>query len=146
MDEKFEALQNNLGYHFKDISLLRTALTHSSYANEKGAGTVCNERLEFLGDSVLGFISAGYFYRNYDFPEGELTKHRAAKVCENALCVFARELDIGSALLLGKGELRMGGREKPPSLRTPLKRCSPQSTLTAGWRKRASCSALCGKE
>ena len=85
MDEKFEALQNNLGYHFKDISLLRTALTHSSYANEKGAGTVCNERLEFLGDSVLGFISAGYFYRNYDFPEGELTKHRAAKVCENAL-------------------------------------------------------------
>ena len=116
MDEKFEALQNNLGYHFKDISLLRTALTHSSYANEKGAGTVCNERLEFLGDSVLGFISAGYFYRNYDFPEGELTKHRAAKVCENALCVFARELDIGSALLLGKGELRMGGREKPSIL------------------------------
>ena len=87
MDEKFEALQNNLGYHFKDISLLRTALTHSSYANEKGAGTVCNERLEFLGDSVLGFISAGYFYRNYD-----------------------------SALLLGKGELRMGGREKPSIL------------------------------
>ena len=116
MDEKFEALQNNLGYHFKDISLLRTALTHSSYANEKGAGTVCNERLEFLGDSVLGFISAGYFYRNYDFPEGELTKHRAAKVCENALCVFAGELDIGSALLLGKGELRMGGREKPSIL------------------------------
>ena len=117
MDEKFEALQNNLGYHFKDISLLRTALTHSSYANEKGAGTVCNERLEFLGDSVLGFVTADYLFTHYpELPEGELTKHRAAKVCENALCVFARELDIGSALLLGKGELRMGGREKPSIL------------------------------
>lgn len=116
MDEKLEALQNNLGYHFKDISLLKTALTHSSYAHEKGASTVCNERLEFLGDSVLGFVSAGYLYRNYDFPEGELTKHRAAKVCESALCVFARELDIGSALLLGKGEIRMGGRDKPSIL------------------------------
>ena len=114
---KIEELESKIGYKFKDIHLLETALTHSSYANENGDGhNKSNERLEFLGDSVLGFISAGYFYRNYDFPEGELTKHRAAKVCENALCVFARELDIGSALLLGKGELRMGGREKPSIL------------------------------
>ena len=115
--ENQKLLEERIGYTFRDPALLSLALTHSSYANEHGTGHAgCNERLEFLGDSVLGFISAGYFYRNYDFPEGELTKHRAAKVCENALCVFARELDIGSALLLGKGELHMGGREKPSIL------------------------------
>ena len=114
MDEKLEALQEKLGYKFKDISLLETALTHSSYANEKN--TVCNERLEFLGDAVLGFISANYLYKNLNLPEGELTRHRAARVCEAALCVFSKELDIGSALRLGKGEERMGGREKPSML------------------------------
>lgn len=109
-----DALQEKLGYRFKNEDLLITALTHSSYANEKG--TVCNERLEFLGDAVLGFVSANYLYNNYDFPEGELTKHRAARVCEKALCVFATELDIGSCMLLGKGEERMGGRSKPSML------------------------------
>lgn len=116
MSDYLEQLQNNLGYKFKDISLLRTALTHSSHANEKNDGTVCNERLEFLGDSILGFVSAKYFYENFDCPEGELTKHRAAKVCENALCTFARELQIGPALLLGKGEIRMGGNDRPSIL------------------------------
>ena len=81
MNEKLESLQEKLGYRFKDISLLETALTHSSYANERTEKTACNERLEFLGDSVLGFVSAKYFYQNFDMPEGELTKHRAAKVC-----------------------------------------------------------------
>lgn len=114
MEEKLEKLQKNLGYHFKDIGLLKTALTHSSYANEKGV--TCNERLEFLGDSVLGFLSASFLYANLDLPEGDLTKHRAAKVCENALYTFAKELDIGSALYLGKGEERMGGRNKPSML------------------------------
>ena len=114
MDNKLEIIQENLGYRFKDISLLKTALTHSSYANEKN--TVCNERLEFLGDAVLGFVSANYFYNNYNMPEGELTKHRASRVCETALAVFARELDIGSALYLGKGEERMDGRSKPSML------------------------------
>lgn len=114
MDHKLEIIQENLGYRFKDISLLKTALTHSSYANEKN--TVCNERLEFLGDAVLGFVSANYFYNNYDVAEGELTKHRAARVCETALAVFARELDLGSALYLGKGEERMNGRNKPSML------------------------------
>ena len=116
MNEKLESLQENLGYRFKDISLLETALTHSSYANERSEKTACNERLEFLGDSVLGFVSAKYFYQNFDMPEGELTKHRAAKVCEKALCSYAKELDIGSALLLGKGEDRTGGRERPSIL------------------------------
>ena len=116
MNGYLEQLQKNLGYSFKDISLLETALTHSSYANEKGGGTVCNERLEFLGDSILGFVSAKYFYENLDCPEGELTKHRAARVCENALCTFSKELEVGPALRLGKGELRMGGMEKPSIL------------------------------
>ena len=116
MNEKLEALQENLGYRFKDITLLETALTHSSYANEKSEKTAYNERLEFLGDSVLGFVSARYFYQNFDMPEGELTKHRAAKVCEKALCTYAKELGIGDALLLGKGEDRTGGRERPSIL------------------------------
>ena len=116
MNEKFEALQNNIGYHFKDIGLLKTALSHSSYANEKGGDAVCNERLEFLGDAVLGFISAKYLYESMNVPEGDLTKHRSARVCESALCSYAKELDIGSALLLGKGETRMGGRNKPSML------------------------------
>ncbi len=116
MSDNLVMLQKNLGYRFKDISLLKTALTHSSYANEKNDGTLCNERLEFLGDSILGFVSAKYFYENFDYPEGELTKHRAAKVCENALCTFARELGIGPALLLGKGEIRMGGADRPSIL------------------------------
>lgn len=116
MDEKLILLQKNLGYKFKDVSLLVTALTHSSYANEQNDGTICNERLEFLGDSILGFVSAKYFYENFDSPEGELTKHRAARVCEKALCLFAQELGIGPALRLGKGEARTGGSERPSIL------------------------------
>ena len=116
MSDNLVRLQKNLGYEFKDISLLKTALTHSSYANEQNDGTQCNERLEFLGDSILGFVSAKYFYQTFDWPEGELTKHRAAKVCENALCTFARELEIGPALRLGKGEVRMGGADRPSIL------------------------------
>lgn len=114
MSQALENLQKNLGYDFKDINLLKTALTHSSYANERGV--VCNERLEFLGDAVLGFVSANYLYKNYNLPEGELTKHRASRVCEGALYTFSKELQIGEALYLGKGEERMGGREKPSML------------------------------
>jgi ribonuclease-3 len=116
MNKEIEQLQKNLGYKFQNPSLLETALTHSSYANEKGGDTVCNERLEFLGDSILGFVSAKYFYENFDWPEGELTKHRASKVCEAALCSFATELKVGDALRLGKGEARMGGKGKPSIL------------------------------
>lgn len=116
MEEKLKVLQQNLDYEFKDISLLKTALTHSSYANESNEKIPCNERLEFLGDSVLGFVSATYFYKNYSYAEGELTRQRAAKVCEKALCGFAKELEIGPALRLGKGEERTGGRERPSIL------------------------------
>lgn len=105
--------QSVIGYTYKDITLLETALTHSSYANEKGNGHKYNERLEFLGDSVLGFITAEYFFKHFrDIPEGELTKLRASIVCEKSLYEFAKEINLGEYLLLGKGEQRTGGRER----------------------------------
>jgi ribonuclease-3 len=94
MTKEMEKLQKNLGYKFKSPLLLENALTHSSYANEKGEGFRSNERLEFLGDSILGFLSANYFYKHFTGSEGEMTKHRAARVCEKALCLFAKELGI----------------------------------------------------
>lgn len=110
-------LQEKLGYRFRDASLLRTALTHSSYANESHGKFVCNERLEFLGDSVLGMITAEYLYTQCrDVPEGVLTRHRAALVCEKALCKYARELGIGPCLLLGRGERHSGGDNRPSIL------------------------------
>ena len=110
-------LQEKLGYRFRNPALLRTALTHSSYANESHGKFVCNERLEFLGDSVLGMITAEYLYTQWsDVPEGVLTRHRAALVCEKALCKYARELGIGSCLLLGRGERHSGGDNRPSIL------------------------------
>ncbi|MBQ7296513.1 MAG: ribonuclease III [Clostridia bacterium] len=102
-----------IGYEFKNKSLLETALTHSSYANEKQTGKDCNERLEFLGDSVLGVITADYFYHNLaHLPEGEMTKKRAACVCEKSLHGFAKQINLGKYLLLGRGEDNTGGRHR----------------------------------
>ena len=102
-----------IGYEFKNKSLLETALTHSSYANEKQKGKECNERLEFLGDSVLGVITADYFYHNLaHLPEGEMTKKRAACVCEKSLHGFAKEINLGKYLFLGRGEDNTGGRKR----------------------------------
>ena len=109
-------LEKKIGYEFKDKKLLTHALTHSSYANEKHLSYGSNERLEFLGDSVLGVITAEYFYQNFELPEGELTKLRASTVCEESLFTFAKELDLGSYLLLGKGEIRTRGNERPSIL------------------------------
>lgn len=104
-------LEKKIGYEFRDPELFRLAMTHSSYANENGGKD--NERLEFLGDSVLGFVSAEYFYRNLpDEPEGILTRDRAAQVCEKALAEFARSIGLGGYLLLGKGESASGGADK----------------------------------
>ncbi len=112
-----EQLQNNLGYQFKNPALLSRALTHSSYANERHVDTGDNERLEFLGDSVLGFITAEYLFANHrDFPEGELTKLRAYAVCEKSLFAYAEEIGLGNYLKLGKGEERTGGRTRPSVL------------------------------
>ena len=106
-------LEANLNYKFKDISLLKNALSHSSYANEKHLSCGSNERLEFLGDAVLSVIVADYLYNNFgNKPEGELTKLRASLVCEKSLCGFARTLEIGDFLFLGKGEDANGGRER----------------------------------
>lgn len=110
-------LEKIIGYTFKNKNLLETALTHSSYANEKQLSRDCNERLEFLGDSVLGVITADYFYHNLNhLPEGEMTKKRAACACEKSLHGFAKEIELGRFILLGKGEERTGGRSRPSIL------------------------------
>lgn len=108
-----EALEKRLGYTFKNKSLLLNALTHSSYANEVRNGASSNERLEFLGDSVLSIIVSKFLYTKFpDIPEGELTKLRASLVCEKSLCAFSREIGLGKFLRLGKGEDKGGGRER----------------------------------
>ena len=110
-------LEQKLGYKFKNIELLKNALTHSSYANEEHCKFGSNERLEFLGDSVLSIIVSEYIYKNFkDLPEGELTKLRASLVCEKALSMFSKELELGKYLYLGKGEAHNHGEERPSIL------------------------------
>ncbi|MDR3149390.1 MAG: ribonuclease III [Oscillospiraceae bacterium] len=109
---------DSLKYNFKNPALLETAITHSSYANEKGLSRICcNERLEFLGDSVLGYVTAEYlFAKNPNISEGELTKMRSVLVREESLASASLSLGLGAALLLGKGEERTGGRTRPSIL------------------------------
>ena len=111
-------LEARLGYRFRNTGLLEHALTHSSYANEhRASGATSNERLEFLGDSILGLIVAEYLFRTHpDMPEGELTRTRAALVCEDSLYEVARTLELGGYLRLGKGEAAGGGRTRPSIL------------------------------
>ncbi len=109
-------LQERINYSFADISLLETALTHSSYANETHDGD-CNERLEFLGDAVLSIVVSEYIFNHYrNKAEGDLTKLRASVVCESALAGFARKLELGRFLRLGRGEVKSGGAERPSIL------------------------------
>ena len=107
-------LEAAIGYRFKDITLLQNALSHSSYANERWHDSLkSNERLEFLGDSILGMVTAEYLYRNFpDRPEGDLTRMRADMVCERALAVVAERIHLGGHLLLGHGEEAGGGRSR----------------------------------
>lgn len=108
-----ENLETKLGYSFRDRKLLENALTHSSYANENKSPMGSNERLEFLGDSVLGMVTADFLFRRHpDLPEGDLTRIRAALVCEDSLAEVADRLDLGAYLRLGKGEAAGGGRER----------------------------------
>lgn len=111
-------LETKLGYQFQNPKLLDHALTHSSYANEHHLGSISsNERLEFLGDSVLGMIVADHLYRTFpDLPEGDLTRIRANLVCEGSLVLVAKEWDLGRYLKLGKGENACGGRSRPSIL------------------------------
>ena len=111
-------LEEKLGYSFQNPALLHHALCHSSYANEqKSEATTSNERLEFLGDSVLGMITAEYLFRTQKtVNEGDLTRTRAALVCEGSLFDVAKTLDLGAHLQLGKGEEAGGGRNRPSIL------------------------------
>lgn len=110
-------LEQIIGYTFKNKHFLTVALTHSSYANEsKNKGNILkdNERIEFLGDAVLELTSSTFLFHHYkELPEGKLTKLRASLVCEQALAMCAKEIDLGSFILLGKGEEMTGGRQRP---------------------------------
>ena len=109
-----EKLESKIGYRFRDRSLLETALTHSSYANERiGDSLQSYERLEFLGDSILGFLTAEYLYAHEPLlPEGRMTRLRAELVCEASLHQTALALGLGGYMRLGRGEERSGGRER----------------------------------
>ena len=111
-------LEAAIGYRFKNITLLQNALAHSSYANEQWHDSLkSNERLEFLGDSILGMVVAEYLYRNFpDRPEGDLTRMRADMVCEKSLAHIAEQMGLGQYLLLGNGEEQGGGRKRPSIL------------------------------
>ncbi len=106
-----KAFEVVLGYKFKNIELLKVALTHSSYANEHSLES--NERMEFLGDAVLELAMSKYLYSSIDLDEGVLTKTRAKAVCESALNVYAKKIGLSKYLYLGKGEEATGGRERP---------------------------------
>ncbi|MBQ5810724.1 MAG: ribonuclease III [Clostridia bacterium] len=105
--------EKKINYKFKNIALLQRALTHSSYANECKDGRASNERLEFLGDSVLSIVVSDHIFRSFtNRPEGELTKLRANLVCERSLAAYAREIDLGEYLMLGRGEKLTGGDKR----------------------------------
>ena len=116
MPKEISALEERIGYKFKNQELIKTALTHSSYSNELRAKKIsinCNERLEFLGDSVLSIIVSEYlFIENKYLPEGELTKLRAELVCEKALSKYALEIGLGEYMFLGNGEEKNNGRHR----------------------------------
>ena len=111
-------LEDAIGYRFNNVGLLQNALTHSSYANERYHNSLLsNERLEFLGDSILGMVVAEHLFRTFpDRPEGELTRMRADMVCEQSLAAVAQRINAGEHLLLGHGEEQGGGRNRPSIL------------------------------
>lgn len=131
-----QKLEAALGYTFHDKRILENALTHSSYANEnRERGLRNNERLEFLGDSILGFVVAEYLYRNLpDKPEGELTRIRADLVCEKNLARAAATLDLGSFLLLGHGEEHGGGRKRDSIVSDAMESVIAASYMDGGFQ------------
>ncbi len=135
-------LEEKIGYQFVDKSLLETALTHSSYANEKHGDCQSYERLEFLGDSILGFVTAAYLYSHEsELPEGSMTRLRAELVCENSLYQVALSLGLGRHMRLGRGEERSGGRERPSILADMVEALIAALYLDAGL-DRARCFVL----
>lgn len=137
-----EELEKAIGYTFKNKELIKEALSHSSFYHEKkghGEDAYCNERLEFLGDSVLSLVVSKYLFRKYnDNMEGDLTKMRASAVCEKALAVFANEIHLGDYLSLGRGEELNHGRERPSILSDAFEAVLAAIYLDAG----ADCSPV----
>lgn len=114
IDKVLPKFEERIGYTFKDKMLLFEALTHSSYANESRHQFKSNERLEFLGDSVLSIVVSEFLFEEYtDLPEGELSKTRATLVCEKSLANFAKDIDLSDYIILGKGEMQNGGNHRP---------------------------------
>ena len=136
MPKAMSVLEERLGYRFHDSKLLETALTHSSYSNElrsKKESVECNERLEFLGDSVLSIIVSEYlFLEQKGLPEGELTKMRAELVCGRSLSAFARSIDLGEYMFLGNGEEKNGGRSNDKILENAFEALLAAMYLDAG--------------
>ena len=127
-------LESAIGYRFKNITLLQNALTHSSYANERWhTSLLSNERLEFLGDAILGMTVAKYLYQTFpDRPEGELTRMRADMVCEQTLAKVAARIELGKHLLLGNGEEQGGGRTRNSILADAVESVIAASYLDGG--------------
>ena len=127
-------LEEAIGYRFSNITLLQNALTHSSYANERWHDSLkSNERLEFLGDSILGMVVAEHLYRQFpDRPEGELTRMRADMVCETSLAAVAAKIGLGKHLLLGHGEEQGGGRNRPSILADAVESVIAASFIDGG--------------
>ena len=135
-------LEAAIGYRFRDITLLQNALTHSSYANERWHDSLkSNERLEFLGDSVLGMMVAEHLFRSFpDRPEGELTRMRADMVCEQALAQIAEKLSLGKHLMLGNGEEQGGGRARASILADAVESVIAACFLDGGIQAAKNCS------
>ena len=130
-----ETLEEKLGYHFKNKELLKEALRHSSFLNEDSDKThQSNERLEFLGDSVLGLTAVEYLFRKYSrAPEGTLTRMKSALVCEGSLYLTARDLDLGSYLQFGTGEMKVGGNTRPSILADAMEAVFGAVFLDSNW-------------
>lgn len=133
---ELDLLEKTVGYRFRNRELLIRALTHSSYSNESGLKNhhiYCNERLEFLGDSVLSLITSNYLYEKFsDCPEGELTRMRAEVVCERALSGYAGRIELGNYLLLGIGEEKNNGRTRKSILADAFEALLAAMYLDAG--------------
>ena len=130
MDEQkaLKEFQERIGYQFKDEKLLYEALSHSSFANENKKARNSNERLEFLGDSVLSIVVSDHIFEHYKhMPEGELTKMRASLVCEKALFEFSKKIELGKYIFLGKGEEITAGRATAKSGSRTRRRAEPSS-------------------
>lgn len=135
MEQRLAELENRIGYRFADRELLQAALTHRSFSNEQGGGAIPhNERLEFLGDAVLGLAVSDELCRCHpEFHEGELTRLRAEVVNAVSLAAVARSLEVGSCLRLGRGEERSGGRDKESLLADALEALLGAIFRDGGW-------------